>query len=39
MCGIWRYGNANEELSIAEVTESGEANEATGRRTSFIGWW
>ena len=21
MCGIWRYGNAKEELSIAEVTE------------------
>ena len=21
MCGIWRYGNAKEELSIAEITE------------------
>src|SRR5512134_171992 len=21
MCGIWRYGNANEELSLAQIAE------------------
>ena len=32
MCGIWRYGNAKEELSIAEVTE-------VAKRMKRLAWY